>query len=140
MAYTLKEILKALPSEYGRVGNLPRFRSSLAAAINLFRKSRKEALNLVYKSKELSVTYSLHIAADFEEVAASCGHFSSSLEDFAEHCLRYLDILDELELEMNERPRGRTWHWLLLFWRKRDLDAHISGMVGLTKHYEPLAD
>lgn len=121
LAFTLREILKALP--YGpdaerATGNLPKFRSSLADAIILFNRSRRESLDLVYKSKELSEASSMHVAADFEEVAASCGHFSSSLSDFAETCLHYLDILDELELDVNERPDGRSWTWLR-FWRYR---------------------
>lgn len=121
LAFTLREILKALP--YGpdaerATGDLPRFRSSLADAITLFNRSRREALDLVYKSKEMSEASSMHVAADFEEVAASCGHFSSSLEDFAETCLHYLDILDDLELDVNERPHGRSWAWLQ-FWHYR---------------------
>lgn len=119
----MKEVLKALPFvtvlDHAH-GNLPKLRSSLNDALRLFNKSRNEALGMVYKSKELSLTHSLHVAADFEEVAASCGHFSSSLEDFAETCLQYLDILDELELEVNERPNGRTWRWLMFWKRHRD--------------------
>lgn len=123
LTYTLKEILKALP--YGNdternTGSLPKFRSSLADAIALFQRRRREALNLVYQSRQLSQASSMHVAADFEEVAASCGHFSSSLEDFADNCLEYLNILDELELDVNERPSGRTWYWLR-FWKFRYL-------------------
>lgn len=73
LAYTLREILKALP--YGpdserATGNLPKFRSSLVDAFKLFNRSRKEALGLVYLSKEMSQASSMHVAADFEEVAA----------------------------------------------------------------------
>lgn len=56
------------------------------------------------------------VLADIEEVSACCGHFSFSLLDFAEDVLKYLDILEELKLEM-DHPR-RTWNWLIP-WRTR---------------------
>lgn len=55
--------------------------------------------------------------ADFEEVAASCGYFSFSLLDFANEMREYLEILDDLKLEVEERPDGKTWSWLKV-WRK----------------------
>ena len=57
------------------------------------------------------------IMADIEEVSACCGHFSFSLLDFAESVQSYLDILEDMKLEM-ESPR-HTWKWLL-FWRHSD--------------------
>jgi len=72
-------------------------------------------LNTVYQSKHINQNKDTSRTADFEEVAASCGHFSSSLQDFAENCLDYLDILDDLELEY-ERHGRRSWNWLR-FWR-----------------------
>ena len=92
------------------------FRSSLVEAIHLYNKSRKEALALLYKSNDLIASRPMEMEADFEEVAASCGHFSFSLQDFAEEMRAYLDILDDLKLESCERPYGRSWNWLKL-WR-----------------------
>jgi hypothetical protein len=45
----------------------------------------------------------------------------------------YLDIVDELQLEVEERPTGRTWGWLK-FWRRRGRDGegqdlHDPGLV-----------
>jgi len=116
LAYTLKQIHDEPPFEATPerpVSYHPAFRSSLADAIELYSKSRKEALELVYKSKEINLAQSMQVAADFEEVAASCGHFSSSLEDFAEHTLTYLDILSELEQTVH--VHSRTWIWLYKF-------------------------
>jgi len=82
----------------------------------------------VYQSKQLSQNKDTSRTADFEEVAASCGHFSSSLQDFAENCLDYLDILDDLELEY-ERHGRRSWNWLK-FWHyswAEDLNKHAKG-------------
>lgn len=82
----------------------------------------------MYKCKELSVAHSENIAADFEEVAACCGHFSSSLEDFAEHSLAYLDILDEIDEASHRR---RSWKWVLssLRWHRSVETEYNSGIV-----------
>ena len=71
---------------------------------------------LLYKNKELSQARPLEVEADHEEVAASCGHFSFSLLYFANEMKIYLDILDDLKFEIDERPGGRTWSWLKV-WR-----------------------
>ena len=124
LAFTLREILEELP--YGpapdfKIAVNTNFRSSLTEAIQLFSKSRKEALELLYKNKELNAQRPVEIEADFEEVAASCGHFSFSLQDFAEEMRRYLDILDDLKLEVDERPDGRSWRWLKFWQRSHNL-------------------
>ncbi|KAF2195504.1 hypothetical protein K469DRAFT_734121 [Zopfia rhizophila CBS 207.26] len=120
LAYTLREVLDELPfgpgPEYVLAIN-EHFRSSLVEASELFTTARKEALAMVYKNKIPSRTGSMEVAADFEEVAASCGHFSSSLQDFAEDMVTFLDILEELKENTMHYPRRRTWNWLK-FWRK----------------------
>ena len=73
-------------------------------------------MNLLYKNKQLMKASSIELEADFEEVAASCGYFSFSLLDFAHEMKTFLDILDDLKLEDEERPGGRTWNWLR-FWQ-----------------------
>ena len=96
--------------------------------MNLYGKAREEALSLLYQVKELRMTRSTEVEADFEEVAASCGHFSFSLQDVAHEMGQYLDILDDLKLETDERPRGRTWTWLK-FWRKRRIRLDDLGTL-----------
>ncbi|SMQ51623.1 unnamed protein product [Zymoseptoria tritici ST99CH_3D7] len=54
------------------------------------------------------------VLADIEEVSACCGHFSFSLLDFAEDVFTYLDILDDLKLEMDAQVK--SWRWLI-FWK-----------------------
>ncbi|KAK4992894.1 hypothetical protein LTR50_000800 [Elasticomyces elasticus] len=119
LAYTLKQILDELPfgsgPGYDMVDNT-NFRSSLETAIALFKEARKEALDALYQTKELSEARSLEVVAEIEEVAASCGHFSFSLLDFAEDMLVYLDILEDLKHEVERSPRRRSWKWLF-FWR-----------------------
>lgn len=89
-----------------------KFRTSLARALDLYRDARNDSLNLLYRQREIQKVSSLEIEADLEEVAASCGHFSFSLQEFAEQLKGLLDILDELQLEIEERPKGRSWEWL----------------------------
>ena len=72
---------------------------------------------MLYKNKELKRSRPAAVEADFEEVAASCGHFSFSLQDFAEELKVYLDILDDLKLEVDQSPRIKSWSWLKI-WRK----------------------
>ncbi|PSN64701.1 hypothetical protein BS50DRAFT_576104 [Corynespora cassiicola Philippines] len=120
LAYTLREVLDELPfgpaPEY-RMAINEHFRHSLLDANALFANARREALIMVYRNKVPSKTGSLEVAADFEEVAASCGYFSSSLQDFAEDMVSFLDILEELKDNVNRSPRKRTWNWLK-FWRR----------------------
>ena len=70
----------------------------------------------LYRSKELDRDRAESIEADFEEVAASCGHFSFSLQAFANEMQNYLFVLEELK-EVTERP-SRSWKWLL-FWQEK---------------------
>ena len=105
---------------YAPNGNLAvnaHFRTSLDDAIELYRNSREEALGQLYKMKELTQSSPVAMEADFEEVAASCGYFSFSLLDFANEMRTYLEILDDLKLEIEERPDGKTWNWLKV-WRR----------------------
>lgn len=116
LAWTLKHILLELPFDSGpkhRITINSNFRRALLDAMDLYSDARKEALDKLYKTRTLAKTWNSEIAADFEEVAASCGHFSSSLFDFAEDTVAYLDILEELQ-DVIEHKR-RSWHWIC-FW------------------------
>ena len=112
----MKGILDELPyDQSGRISVKAHFASSLDEAVRLYTKSRKDALELLYKNKHINQHGPVELWADFEEVAASCGYFSFSLLDFANEMKAYLEALDELNLEIEERPAGRTWKWLQ-FW------------------------
>ena len=125
LAYTLKKILDELPCgpapEYEITIN-SNFRSSLAEAVELYSSARKEALSMLYRSKDLAASRPEAVEADFEEVAASCGYFSISLLDFAEGVKEYFDILEDLS---SEDGRPRTWNWLK-FWRRKSSGAETS--------------
>ncbi|KAL4901942.1 hypothetical protein BDW74DRAFT_169895 [Aspergillus multicolor] len=107
------------PAPQYKVSIDSRFSTSLDRALELYKVSREEALKTIYRQKDIFKVRTLEIEADLEEVAASCGHFSFSLLEFGEQLKELLSILDELQLESEERPLGRSWTWLK-FWRKRD--------------------
>jgi hypothetical protein len=89
----------------------------LVDAKQLFVEARMKALETLYKSRALARAQSPEAAADYEEVAASCGHFSSSLQDFAEDTIAYLDILEELDAEVGNKRRSWTWLYSWHKWR-----------------------
>ncbi|KAF2835168.1 hypothetical protein M501DRAFT_465905 [Patellaria atrata CBS 101060] len=122
LAFTLKAVLDELPfgppPDFSIVVNR-QFRCSLIDANELFTHSRVEALQMLYKTKVLDATRTINRAADYEDIAASCGYFSSALQDFAEDMIKYLDILEELQSDI-EKPR--SWNWLLPFWRQHQTE------------------
>ncbi|KAE8390039.1 WD40 repeat-like protein [Aspergillus alliaceus] len=123
LAFTLKEIFREIPFKPApdyRVAVNSRFRTSLDRALDLYRRSREEALKTIYRQKDVLNIQTLEVEADLEEVAASCGHFSFSLLEFGEQLKELLAILDELQLEAEERPSGRSWNWLM-FWRQLNI-------------------
>ncbi|EOA84863.1 uncharacterized protein SETTUDRAFT_32103 [Exserohilum turcica Et28A] len=128
LAYTLQEVLSELPFGPGPEYNIAineHFRHSLIDAKALFSNARREALSGIYENKIPTRLSSAAVAADFEEVAASCGYFSSSLIDFAEDMVGFLDLLEELKANVNRYPRQRTYNWLK-FWQR----WHKKGRAG----------
>ncbi|EPS31234.1 hypothetical protein PDE_06189 [Penicillium oxalicum 114-2] len=122
LAFTLKEIFNEIPfgpAPHYKISVHSRLLTSLDRALALYQESRERTLKSLYQQIE-SIKLRTHEAqADLEEVSASCGHFSSSLLEFGEQLHELLEILDQLQLEMDERPGGRSWSWLR-FWRKKD--------------------
>ncbi|KND88952.1 Uncharacterized protein C26F1.08c [Tolypocladium ophioglossoides CBS 100239] len=91
------------------------FRHRLADALASFNTARADALEELYQLIELGRSRSDKTQAEFEEIAAACGHFSFSLQSLGEEMLKYLDMLDDLKY-VSEHSK-RSWRWLL-WWRK----------------------
>lgn len=118
LAYTLKEVLGELPFDSSRHVNVnSHFRGSLVDANALYTTARKDGLAQLYKNRSVTKWRSSELAADFEEVAASCGYFSSSLQDLAEHTIHYLDVLEDMKDLEDTSWKNRSWNWLA-FWRR----------------------
>lgn len=118
LAYTLSGVLREPP--FGASPDFDitindHFRQSLQDALGLFNAARADALQELYKKIELRRPTSEKTKADFEEVAAACGHFSFSLQTFGEEMTKYLDVLDDLKHASENRRR--SWRWLV-FWNK----------------------
>lgn len=116
LAFTLSELLRDPP--FGEAPNFDitindTFRQSLLDALSLFNENRAKALEELYKSIELGRPRSNKIQADFEEVAAACGHFSFSLQSFGEEMSKYLDVLDDLQYASEHKRR--SWQFLALW-------------------------
>ncbi|KAJ4396598.1 hypothetical protein N0V93_000819 [Gnomoniopsis smithogilvyi] len=118
LAFTLSELLREPPFGKAPDYNITitdNFRRSLLDALSLFNEHRAKALEELYKNIELGVSRSDKIKADFEEVAAACGHFSFSLQSFGEEMSKYLDVLDDLKYASDHKKR--SWQFLAL-WKK----------------------
>ncbi|KAH8900995.1 hypothetical protein GQ53DRAFT_834974 [Thozetella sp. PMI_491] len=118
LAYTLSEVLRdptfgSAPDYQITIND--HFRPSLTDALGLFNAARRDALQELYRTIELGRTRPDKIQADFEEVAAACGHFSFSLQTFGEEMQKYLDVLDDLK--HSSEHDTRSWHWLR-WWRR----------------------
>ncbi|KAI1178617.1 ribosomal protein L19 [Nemania sp. FL0916] len=138
LVYTMAEMLKQPP--FGKPGSPvdlnEQFKFSLDEAISLYNDSRATTLKELYRRIENARSGSESIQADFEEVAAACGHFSFSLLSFADEMKKYLDSLEELKY-MTEQG-GYTWTWLKIWkylpslWRSRrtpDADAETQTLM-----------
>ncbi|PNS17515.1 hypothetical protein CAC42_8058 [Sphaceloma murrayae] len=122
LVHTLKLILDELPfnsATSDKIAVNENFYSSLRSAVDLFRTARREALTSLYHNKQLYTTSSLERLADYEEIAASCGHFSFALIDLADEIGHYLDLLEDLKIERDRSPHRPTFGWLK-FWRKEE--------------------
>ena len=132
LAYTLSEILRdppfGSPPDYDIIIN-DQFRHSLSDALGLFNTARANALEELYRHLEFGRARSERIQADFEEVAAACGHFSFSLQAFGEEMQKYLDVLDDLKFA--SQHKNRSWQWIK-WWRKHpNNDRRRSSAVPL---------
>ncbi|KAH8670979.1 ribosomal protein L19 [Xylariales sp. PMI_506] len=115
LVHTLAEILRDPP--FGAPGSPitvnENFKHSVADALSLFNSQRRKALEELYKTIELERSRPENVQADFEEVAAACGHFSFSLLSLGDEMQRYLDALDELKYAT--ALDRRSWDFLK-FW------------------------
>lgn len=111
---------------------------------NLYSIARSEALRKLYMSKELGKDRSEKVEADFEEVAASCGHFSFSLYDFGTEMQTFLQILEELK-HHTETEKTRSWKWLA-FWKRGSStklcakDPELQPLLHHTRHVTSATD
>jgi hypothetical protein len=116
----------------------------LTLARSMYNIARSEALRTLYINKELDKDRSESIEADFEEVAASCGHFSFNLYDFGTEMQTFLTILEELKAHTENR-KHRSWKWLR-FWtiwttpKVCSLDPEQQPLLHHNRHTAPASE
>lgn len=138
LAYTLAGILRDPP--FGEAPNYDitindHYRQSLLDALSLFNENRAKALEELYKSIEHGRLKSEKIRADFEEVAAACGHFSFSLQSFGEEMSKYLDVLDDLKYATENRQR--SWQFMAL-WKELHQRQTRAPLLPFETEREPM--
>ncbi|CAN8106171.1 unnamed protein product [Discula destructiva] len=138
LAFTLSELLRDPP--FGEAPNYDitindSFRRSLLDALALYNENRAKALQELYKHIEFGVSRSDKIKADFEEVAAACGHFSFSLQSFGEEMSKYLDVLDDLKYASEHKKR--SWQFLAL-WKQIHLRQIQAPLLPFETEREPM--
>lgn len=102
----------------------------LMDAVSDFNTARSRALQELYQHPALRDSSSLKLQADLEQVAAACGHFTFSLQSFAEGIHKHLDALDDLRYVVEHGPR--SWRWLC-WWDMSTLRLGSSEEEGLIK-------
>lgn len=138
LAFTLSELLKDPP--FGEAPNYDitindQFRRSLLDALSLYNENRAKALEELYKHIELGLSRSEKIKADFEEVAAACGHFSFSLQSYGEEMSKYLDVLDDLKYASEHKKR--SWQFLAL-WKHVHMRQIQAPLLPFETEREPI--
>jgi Fusaric acid resistance protein-like len=125
LVFTLKGVLHELPFGPAPAYEImfhENFKTSLMDAKTLFISARHRALDSVYNNRLWSRKRSPDVDASYEEVAASCGHFCSCLEDLAEDTIAYLEILEELK-DCSDY-QSRSWDWLRFKWKRAPSALH----------------
>jgi len=135
LVYTMAEMLQQPP--FGAPGSTvevnEQFKHSLSEAVSLYNESRGRALEELYRTIETARSTSESIQADFEEVAAACGHFSFSLLSFADEMTKYLDSLEDLKYVSEHNKR--TWKWLKVWKRIHSLwKSHRADADDIERH------
>ncbi|KAJ6440196.1 LOW QUALITY PROTEIN: fructosyl amine:oxygen oxidoreductase [Purpureocillium lavendulum] len=97
-------------------------RYHLSDALSGFNISRAAALAELYQMIEQSRSRSDKTKAEFEEIAAACGHFSFSLQSLGEEMQKYLDVVDDLKYVSDHSKL--SWRWLL--WYRKPSSRGLS--------------
>ncbi|ODV90972.1 hypothetical protein CANCADRAFT_31772 [Tortispora caseinolytica NRRL Y-17796] len=108
----------AAPEFYLR--DTSRYSASLKTCLDQYSAIRVQSIASLYTS-DTSGSKTPDIAADQEEIAASCGSFAYSLENLASELLTFLSVMEDYRGYLNQR-RPRTWQWAK-FWRSLNVDS-----------------
>lgn len=88
-------------------------------AIRAYRDARISALHLVSR-KEIMIPVSEEDDAHFEKIFTTCNYYSVSLLELAEEMQQFLLALEEMQVEIDERPNNRSWAGIWASWWRDD--------------------
>jgi len=94
-------------------------RPRIDEAIKIYRQARISALNL-FSRKEIIIPLSEDNNPGFEEIFATCNYYSVSLLELVEQLQRFLLVLEEMQVEIDERPNKRSWAGIWASWWRPD--------------------
>jgi hypothetical protein len=89
--------------------------SRIDEAIDLYRETRLTVFHSLRRDWLMICPAQLY-KASLEEIFAGCEYFSVGLLELSEQLRKLLLVLEELQVEIDERPTGKSWKWLRLSW------------------------
>ncbi|CAI7601380.1 unnamed protein product [Penicillium pancosmium] len=89
--------------------------SRINEAIDSYEESRHTAFHSLRRDWQM-ISPAQVDKASLEEIFANCEYFSVGLLKLSEQLRSLLLVLADLQLEVDERPAGKSWSWLRLPW------------------------
>ncbi|KAJ5565506.1 hypothetical protein N7513_001748 [Penicillium frequentans] len=146
LASTTRDVFKDLsfgPSPDCRISVNGGARLRIDEAVTIYREARLSTLCLLSRKKEM-ISSTQENKAGLEGVFASCDYFSVSLLKLSEQLQQFLSVLEELQVEVDGRPNGKSWAWVCTSWWRADhqspSSSHYStggNNTGLTRNSSP---
>lgn len=107
-------------------------RPRIDEAVQMYREARTYALCALSRERKM-ISLTQENKAGLEEIFASHDYFSASLLNLSEQLQRFLSALEELQVEVDERPNGKSWTWVCAPWWRPDQKRsrhHLNGGKG----------
>ncbi|KAJ5633300.1 hypothetical protein N7490_009639 [Penicillium lividum] len=118
LASTMGDIFKEVsfgPAPDCRISLNSGARFRIDEAVSKYREDRLSTLCLLSREKEI-ISLTKENKPGLEGILASCDYFSVSLLKLSEQLEQFLSILQELQVEVDERPNGKSWAWVCTPW------------------------
>ena len=89
--------------------------SRMNEAIVTYQESRQAVFHFLRRDWQMISPAQVY-KAKLEEIFANCEYFSIGLLQLSEQLRELLLVLKDLQVEIDERPNGRSWKWLHSVW------------------------
>jgi hypothetical protein len=118
----MKDIFKEVsfgPAPDCRISIESGARLRIDEAVNIYREARLSTLCSLSRENEI-ISLTQENKVGLEGIFASCDYFSMSLLQLSEKLQQFLSVLEELQVEVDERPNGKSWAWVYTSWWRAD--------------------